>query len=107
MNSNPTPPPTSEDIAVCAYHIWEHEGRPEGRALEHWLQAELQFIASTHPEEEARLALISSTSEIQLLASKRRGGAAAGKAKRNGIDDTKASAGTYVGDGLSERYCSQ
>jgi len=22
-----------------AYYIWEHEGRPHGRALNHWLQA--------------------------------------------------------------------
>jgi hypothetical protein len=23
----------------AAYYLWEHEGRPEGRALDHWLQA--------------------------------------------------------------------
>jgi Protein of unknown function (DUF2934) len=37
---------THEEIAVCAYFIWEHEGRPEGRALDHWLQAELQLAAA-------------------------------------------------------------
>jgi hypothetical protein len=37
---------TKEEIAVCAYFIWEHEGKPEGRALDHWLQAELQLAAS-------------------------------------------------------------
>ena len=37
---------TEEEIAVCAYFIWEHEGKPEGRALDHWLQAELQLGAS-------------------------------------------------------------
>jgi hypothetical protein len=31
---------TQEDIAKRAREIWEKEGRPEGRNLEHWLQAE-------------------------------------------------------------------
>ena len=26
-----------------AYEIWEKEGRPEGRALEHWLQAKQEL----------------------------------------------------------------
>ena len=30
-----------EDIARCAYEIWEREGRPEGRHAEHWQQAEM------------------------------------------------------------------
>ena len=34
------------EIAVCAYYIWEQEGKPERRALDHWLQAELQLAAS-------------------------------------------------------------
>jgi hypothetical protein len=25
---------------VAAYFLWESEGRPEGRALDHWLRAE-------------------------------------------------------------------
>jgi DUF2934 family protein len=39
-------PVTCEEIALYAYYIWEKEGRPEGRALEHWLQAELQLRAA-------------------------------------------------------------
>jgi hypothetical protein len=35
--------PTSEEIAACAYSIWEQEGRPEGREVEHWLAAEIQL----------------------------------------------------------------
>ena len=38
--------PTDDEIAVCAYFIWEQEGKPLGRALDHWLQAELQLAAS-------------------------------------------------------------
>ena len=41
---------TKDEIAVCAYFIWEQEGKPAGRALDHWLQAELQLAASLWPE---------------------------------------------------------
>jgi hypothetical protein len=27
-------------IAQRAYHLWLAEGRPDGRALEHWMQAQ-------------------------------------------------------------------
>ena len=33
--------PTREEIATLAYEIYEQEGRPEGRSLDHWFQAEL------------------------------------------------------------------
>jgi hypothetical protein len=38
--------PTPADlrrIQQRAYQIWEQEGRPEGRAAEHWRQAEQQL----------------------------------------------------------------
>ncbi len=31
---------SSEEIAVVAYRLWEADGRPDGRAVEHWLEAE-------------------------------------------------------------------
>jgi hypothetical protein len=31
--------PTNEEIAACAHAIWEQEGHPEGRDVEHWLAA--------------------------------------------------------------------
>jgi hypothetical protein len=37
--------PTHQEIATCAYLIWEHEGRPEGREKIHWDQARAQLIA--------------------------------------------------------------
>ena len=37
---------TKDEIAACVYFIWEQEGKPVGRALDHWLQAELQLAAS-------------------------------------------------------------
>jgi hypothetical protein len=38
-------PPKQDEIAICAYLIWEKEGRPFGREREHWLQAETQLFA--------------------------------------------------------------
>jgi len=37
---------TSECIAARAYSLWEQQGRPHGRDLELWLQAEKQLKAS-------------------------------------------------------------
>jgi hypothetical protein len=38
--------PTREEIALCAHQIWEQAGRPDGRDMEHWLQAEAQLRKS-------------------------------------------------------------
>ena len=43
-------PPTHDEIAACARRIYETEGRPEGKATEHWLQAEAQLIAERKAE---------------------------------------------------------
>jgi hypothetical protein len=32
--------PQFQDINFLAYLIWERNGRPEGRSLDHWLEAE-------------------------------------------------------------------
>lgn len=32
-----------DSIAQRAYEIWEREGRPEGRAFDHWLAAEAEL----------------------------------------------------------------
>ena len=37
---------TTERISLRAHAIWEEQGRPQGRELEHWLQAESQLKAS-------------------------------------------------------------
>ncbi|HTQ35645.1 MAG TPA: DUF2934 domain-containing protein [Steroidobacteraceae bacterium] len=36
-------PQDTQRIRTLAYHIWEQEGRPDGRAAEHWSQAEKQL----------------------------------------------------------------
>ena len=44
--SDPHTEPSPEEIAKCAFCIWEQEGKPEGREIEHWLQAEKQLAAA-------------------------------------------------------------
>ena len=35
----------NEEIRLIAYRIWEEQGRPDGRDLEHWLKAEVIWQA--------------------------------------------------------------
>jgi hypothetical protein len=37
---NSLPAPTPEEIAVCAYYLYERRGRQAGHELADWLQAE-------------------------------------------------------------------
>jgi Protein of unknown function (DUF2934) len=37
------------EIAALAYHFYEEEGRPEGKAGDHWLRAEQQVRTKTTP----------------------------------------------------------
>jgi hypothetical protein len=46
------PDATDDKIRDAAYFLWENDGRPEGRALEYWLQAKAAVI----PEEERVIA---------------------------------------------------
>jgi hypothetical protein len=41
-STNPLPP-TTEQIAALAHAIWIDRGRPEGRDMDHWLEAERQL----------------------------------------------------------------
>jgi len=34
-------------IRERSYQLWEQEGRPEGRHLDHWLQAEHELVAES------------------------------------------------------------
>ena len=36
---------SDEDIRVCAYHLWEADGCPEGRDLEYWQRAQQSLAA--------------------------------------------------------------
>lgn len=36
-----------EAIRLRSYEIWERQGRPEGKAVEHWLTARMELEAET------------------------------------------------------------
>jgi DUF2934 family protein len=38
--------PSEHELRDAAYYFWEQEGRPEGRALDHWLRASGQRAES-------------------------------------------------------------
>ena len=37
--------PDGSTVAKRAYEIWQREGCPDGRAMEHWLRAEAELTA--------------------------------------------------------------
>jgi len=43
-----------ETIRMRAYHIWEREGRPDGRELEHWIRAQIELTAEVVPVQPQR-----------------------------------------------------
>jgi len=38
--------PVKDEIENLAYQLWEQDGRPEGMAEVHWIEAEDQWIAT-------------------------------------------------------------
>jgi hypothetical protein len=44
-------------IAERAYQIWEREGRPHGRDMDHWLQAERELKPGDGQSQRSRAAL--------------------------------------------------
>jgi len=40
----PNPDDIRRKVELCAYHIWEREGRPQGREYEHWRMAEAEIL---------------------------------------------------------------
>ena len=47
--------PTHEQIAARAYEIFIERGRPQGRDLDHWLEAEAHLRASVQATSGAKL----------------------------------------------------
>jgi hypothetical protein len=47
---------TEKNIRERSYLIWEREGRPPGRSLEHWLQAEAELSGAAKPARARRAA---------------------------------------------------
>lgn len=47
--------PSEAAIAAAAQRIWEDEGRPEGKAEEHWTRAEEQLRKKLPGDEEEQV----------------------------------------------------
>lgn len=52
MNLSNTTLPTHDEIALCAFLLWEKEGRQSGRETTYWLQAEAQLRMARQQEAE-------------------------------------------------------
>jgi len=50
LESNAASVSSQEAVAQLAHEIWEREGRPEGRALEHWYRAVSELKAQSNGE---------------------------------------------------------
>lgn len=66
----------NEGVRERAYRIWESEGRPHGRDLDHWLQAERELAAAAEPGADARSRRATGTAPKKRGASRSRAGAA-------------------------------
>lgn len=49
-------PEQRRSVEERAYALWEADGRPEGRALDYWLQAEREIVNQSSGGEEDPLA---------------------------------------------------
>lgn len=46
-------PISVEEIRLRSYLIWEREGKPEGKSLEHWGRAEAELRGERHGDPKA------------------------------------------------------
>jgi hypothetical protein len=60
--------PTQEQIARRAYEIFMERGQPDGRDLEHWLEAERQLRAAGQSKSQAPLAATATTTNPPIRA---------------------------------------
>jgi hypothetical protein len=57
--------PTHEQIAARAYEIFVERGQPQGRDLDHWLEAEAQLCAAGRASDSAPANAASSNGRSQ------------------------------------------
>ena len=55
ISSGEGQPAGEQAIRERAYAIWEEEGRPDGKDLDHWLRAEAEIISATEPQASSSL----------------------------------------------------
>ena len=63
--------PTHEEIAALAQRFYEAEGRPNGKAMEHWLRAEAQLVSERKekamPQKPSAPKIIHSTPKVGVI----------------------------------------
>ena len=69
--------PDDSIVAKRAYEIWQREGCPDGRAMEHWLRAEAELTAEVGTTSSPVIA--AATGENLKIRSARRPGAKGGE----------------------------
>lgn len=69
-------PDHTAEIAKRAYALWDQEGRPMGRDIDHWLQAEAEVMSTQ------RMAQRAATGAAGAAGMKQRAAAAAATAPR-------------------------
>lgn len=52
--TTPEAKPDEESVRLRAYFLWEEQGRPEGRDLEHWKAAQEYVKALQHHDPDVR-----------------------------------------------------
>lgn len=72
---------TAEEISRRAYNLWEQEGRPESRDLEHWLRAEQELRARLQSTGTSAPAMTAQNNDTQPLKGTRAAAAAAREVK--------------------------
>ncbi len=72
---------TAEDISRRAYELWEQEGRPESRDLEHWLRAEQELRARSQSRSTPTSATAVANNDTQPLKGTRAAAAVAREVK--------------------------
>lgn len=73
--------PSPDEVSRRAYELWEKDGRPEGRELEHWLRAENE-LRSRQTAEDASQAGAEYINERSIAADSRSPGNGASASRR-------------------------
>ncbi len=55
---------TESDVRTRSYLIWEREGRPDGRQLDHWLKAQAELKAEAGSEASVQPVMLEKTTAL-------------------------------------------
>lgn len=79
---------SQERVQKRAYELWEQEGRPGDRAVEHWTQAEREVLAqpADHPPGEDRSGAVAPPTQTQEEGSTGESGTPSATAVKGGRD---------------------